>query len=99
METRIMSLFSDGLYAYINDYYASKYGVLYKPNINYIIPNEDYISAHAKEIFDEIRWQKKPCEYSAELKEVAKDYLPRFFEKFPEYKNSECLKIREVNND
>ncbi len=32
-----------------------------------------------------------------ELKRVVRQFLPRFFEKFPEYEDANCLKISEEN--
>lgn len=90
----IMDRFVGGLMAYIDDYYASTRNGLYKPVVNYTIPHDDYISEHGREIMDELRSLKPVCDYSTELKDVARQYLPLFVKEHPQYKNAECLNLR-----
>lgn len=87
------SYFASGLWKHINDYYASLYGVIYRPNVTYDLPNKDYISEHIREIRSEIQMLGDVCEYSDELKEVAKQYLPLFLQEYPEYRDEKCLRI------
>lgn len=89
----IMDRFAGGLMAYIDDYYASTRNGIYKPDVNYTIPHDDYISEHSREIMDELRTLKKVCEYSDELKDVARQYLPIFIKENPDYKDENCLTL------
>ena len=94
MTESIMDRFVGRLMAYIDDYYASTRNGIYKPVVDYTIPHDEYISEHGREIMDELRSLKPLCEYSDELKDVAIQYLPLFFEEYPEYKNADCLVIK-----
>lgn len=87
----IMDRFAGGLMTYIDDYYASKRNGIYKPVVDYTIPHDDYISKHGQEIMDELRTLKAVCEYSNELKDVARQYLPNFIKEYPYYKDADCL--------
>lgn len=93
MESVTMTRFADGLYGYIEDYFMSLNDIVYCPKITYELPNRDYISEHAREIQLEIMTRESVREYSDELKEVAKQYLPLFLQEYPEYKDEECLSI------
>lgn len=93
-EEYIKSKFMDGIYEYISNYFQSKNGIIYKPKVDYMIPNEEYIAKHWKEIHNEICLQKPICEFSDELKAVAKQYLPIFIATHPECKDAQCLEIK-----
>ena len=93
-EDVVMSYFSSGIWEYIRDYFRSlSNGGIYKPEISYEIPNSDYISAHWEDFHLDVLNEKPVYEYSDELKEVAKQYLPVFFKEYPEWQEAECLKI------
>lgn len=88
-----MTRFADGLYEYMDNYFRSLNGVIYKPKVTYDLPNSDYISEHWREIHLELMTRESVREYSDELKEVAKQYLLLFLQEYPEYKDEECLNI------
>ena len=87
----IMDRFGGGLILYMSDYFASKNGMIYRPKVNYTIPNEDYIRENWKSVCEEIRWLKPLSEYSKEIKAVAVQYLPIFFKDYPQFADAECL--------
>lgn len=89
----IMDRFAGGLMVYIDDYYASTRNGIYKPVVDYVIPHDDYISEHSREIMDELRTLKPVREYSDELKDVARQYLPSFIKEYPHYKDADCLTL------
>ena len=87
----IMDNFAGGLMVYIDNYYASTRNGIYKPVVDYVIPHDDYISEHGREIMDELRTLKPVREYSDELKDVARQYLPIFLKEYPRFKDANCL--------
>lgn len=92
-EEYVKGKFMDGIHEYICNYFQSKNGIIYKPKVDYSIPNAEYIAEHWQEIYNEICLQKSIYEFSDELKVVAKQYLPLFMAKYPECRDVECLKI------
>lgn len=89
----IMDNFAGGLMVYIDNYYASTRNGIYKPVVDYVIPHDDYISEHGREIMDELRTLKPVREYSDELKDVARQYLPIFLKEYPRFKDADCLTL------
>lgn len=87
----IRDKFAGGLMAYMDDYFLSKYCIIYKPKVDYSIPNEEFIRKNWGEICDELRTLKPIHEYSKELDEVAMAYLPIFLKECPQYKNEQWL--------
>lgn len=81
MESLAMVRFADRLYEYMDNYFMFLNGIIYKPNVTYNFPNKGYIAEHWRKIHLEIMTCGAICEYSDELKEVAKQYLSLFLVK------------------
>ena len=88
-----MDRFAGGLMKYITDAIYSKNGKIYKPKVDYSLPNEKYIINHWQEVSCDLRYLKPLREYSDELKEVARQYKKIFLEEYPQYVDATCLKI------
>lgn len=89
----VMDRFAGGLISYISDYFASKNGTIYRPKVNYVIPNEDLLRENWKSICEKILYLIPVYDYPEEIKEVAKQYLPVFLSEFPEYADEKCLQV------
>lgn len=89
----VMDKFVGWVIRYVEDYFASLNGKIYRPNIDYCIPHEDYVTEHWKELCEELRTLKPVFEYSVSLKKMIKLYLLLFFRDYPELKEEKCLKL------
>lgn len=89
----VLDKFAGGLLCYIDTYFSSVNGVVYRPSINYTLPNADYISKNSDAIIMEIQSLKPIKDLSPELKGVACQYLSEFINEYPQYEKEECLKI------
>ncbi len=78
--------------AYVDDYFASKYGTIYRPSVDYTIADEDSLAEHWQEFVEELQTLKPIREYSPQLQALAKQYLPQFIAESPGYADEDCLK-------
>lgn len=68
----------------------------------------DYEIANPEKLFEDMSldgyWVHKVArcrdinDLEPQLKELALQYLPKFFEKFPEYISEECLKVKNIEH-
>lgn len=89
----VMDRFAGGLLDYIETYFHSINGTLYKPVINYTLPDPDYVRDNWNSVLEQIQSLKPIKEYTPELKAIAAQYLLLFFDDFPDYRDEECLKL------
>lgn len=89
----VMDRFAGGLLNYIDTYFLSINGTIYRPIIDYSIPEPDYIAENWEMILDQLQSLMPARDYSPELKAVAKQYMPTFLKEYPDYEAEECLKL------
>ncbi len=89
----VMDRFAGGLLYHIQTYFTSINGILYRPVIDYTLPDPDYVRDNWDSVLEQIQSLKPVKEYTPGLKAIAEQYLPMFFEDFPDYEDEECLKL------
>ena len=89
----VMDRFAGGLLNYIDTYFLSLNGTIYRPIIDYSNPEADDIAKNWETILDQLQSLRPVRDYSPELKAVAKQYMPTFLKEYPEYEAEECLKL------
>lgn len=93
-ERCVMDRFAGWMVTHIADYFsAQEENPIFRPKIDYVLPDPDYVLDHWKELNDKILTLCPIREYSPELKEIAAQCLPRFLKEWPIYKDEECLKF------
>lgn len=92
---RNMSWFNGGMLHYIEMYILSLDKKLIDLHLDYTIPQSsmDYLAENGEKVLKQIQTCKSVKEYSPELKEIAKQYLPIFLQENPNLKEEECFKF------
>lgn len=89
-ELSIWDRFMGTLCDYIQNYQFAKYGELWRPDIDYEIKSYDKLE---RDWYYLMMQCDNINEFPPGLKSVAIEYMPTYFERYPDHKGAECLRL------